>query len=99
MPQIHRSAWVGVRYSESWRSCSPNASSGGGSYVTESEGSAIRVQPDGRFTDWANGFLCVLESSWRLCGSGACVGASRAIATADTAQQATAPATIPNGES
>jgi len=46
MPQIHRSVWVGVRNSESWRSCSPNASSGGGSYVTESDGSAITLQPD-----------------------------------------------------
>src|SRR5258705_2251742 len=54
---------------------------------------------NGTFTDCANGFLCVLASSWRLCGSFACVGASCAVATADTAQQATAPATIPNGDS
>ena len=52
---------------------------------------------NGTFTDWANGFLCVLASSWRLGGSFAGGGTSCAIATADKAQQVTAPATIPNG--
>jgi hypothetical protein len=52
---------------------------------------------NGTFTDWANGFLCVLASSCRLGGSFAGGGISCAIATADKAQQATAPATIPTG--